>query len=95
MAVGSPRRSYLLAWRASAAVRFGRSCWFEGDCHRKRNANLETLVVGDRGDVPLVRLRWRWGNCSSRLTEFIAGGFHMRPRSGLRHSAQRPTVPTM
>ncbi len=30
------------------------------------------------GDVPLVRLRYRCGNCGSRLTEFIVGGWHMR-----------------
>jgi hypothetical protein len=25
-------------------------------------------------------MRWRCGNCGSRLTEFIVGGSHMRPR---------------
>jgi hypothetical protein len=29
------------------------------------------------GDVPLVQIKWRCGNCGSRLTEFIAGGSHI------------------
>jgi hypothetical protein len=36
-----------------------------------------------KGDVPLVQMKWRCGNCGSRLTEFIVGGSHMRPVSGL------------
>ena len=38
------------------------------------------LIAAGRGDVPLVEMRWRCGNCGSRLTEFIVGGSHMRPR---------------
>jgi hypothetical protein len=30
------------------------------------------------GDVPLVQMKWRCGNCGTRLTEFIVGGSHRR-----------------
>jgi hypothetical protein len=33
--------------------------------------------------VSLVRLRWRCCNCGLRLTEFVVGGSHIRPGSGL------------
>jgi hypothetical protein len=38
------------------------------------DADLADLITVGRGDVPLVRLRWRCGNCGSQLTEFVAGG---------------------
>jgi hypothetical protein len=36
------------------------------------DADLADLITVGRGDVPLVRLRWRCGNCDSRLMEFRA-----------------------
>ena len=45
-----------------------------------QDADLAALTAAGQGGVPLVRLRWRCGNCGSRLTEFIVGGSHMRPR---------------
>jgi hypothetical protein len=50
-------------------------------CRHAKDADLAALIAG--GDVPLIRLRWRCGNCGSRLTEFVVGGSHMRPSSGL------------
>jgi hypothetical protein len=46
----------------------------------RRDADLAALIVAGRGDVPLVQMKWRCGNCRSRLTEFIVVGSHMRPR---------------
>jgi hypothetical protein len=41
--------------------------WCE-TCRHAKNADLAALVAVGNGDVPLVRLRWRCGNCGSRLT---------------------------
>jgi hypothetical protein len=38
---------------------------------RSQHADLEALVAGGRGDVPLIELRWRCSNCRSRLTDFV------------------------
>jgi hypothetical protein len=40
-------------------------------CFRSQHADLEALVAGGRGDVPLVELRWRGANCRSRLVDFV------------------------
>jgi hypothetical protein len=51
------------------------------EIHRHaKDADLAALIAAGRGDVPLVQMKWRCGNCGSRLTEFIVGGSHMRPR---------------
>jgi hypothetical protein len=52
-------------------------------CRHAKDANLAALIDAGCGDVPLVQMKWRCGNCGSRLTEFIVGGSHMRPGSGL------------
>jgi hypothetical protein len=49
-------------------------------CRHAKDADLAALITTGRGDVPLVQMKWRCGNCGSRLTEFIVGGSHMRPR---------------
>jgi hypothetical protein len=54
---------------ASRYVRVLLTCW-----HRRHqaDADLDALVAaGGRGDVPLVRLRWRCGRCGSRLTDWV------------------------
>jgi hypothetical protein len=61
-----------------AAVQSGRT-----DCktsHHAKDADLAALVAAGHGDVPLVQMKWCCGNCGSRMTEFIVGGSHMRPR---------------
>jgi len=50
-------------------------------CRHSKDADLNALIVAGRGDVPLIRIKWRCGNCGSRLTDFIVGGSHMRPAS--------------
>ena len=49
-------------------------------CRHAKDADLAALIATGRGDVPLVEMKWRGGNCGSRLTEFIVGGSHMRPQ---------------
>jgi hypothetical protein len=46
-----------------------------------RDADLAALIAAGRGDVPLVRIRWRCGNCRSRPTDFVVSGSHLRPQS--------------
>ena len=39
----------------------------------------DALIRDGRGDIPLVRLKWRCGNCRSRLTDFVVTGAHFGP----------------
>jgi formate dehydrogenase maturation protein FdhE len=48
-------------------------------CRHSRNADLAALIAAGRGDTRLVRIRWRCGNCRSRLTDFVISGSHLRP----------------
>jgi hypothetical protein len=47
----------------------------------RHGADLAALIAAGCGEMPLVQMKWRSGNCGSRLTEFIVGGSHMRPSS--------------
>jgi hypothetical protein len=44
--------------------------WFKA-CRHARDAVLAALIDADRGDVPLVHLRFRCSNCGSRLTDSL------------------------
>jgi hypothetical protein len=55
-------------------------------CRRAKDADLAALVDAGKGDVPLVRPRWRCRNCGSRLTEFVVGGSHIRAMNAGRCS---------
>ena len=55
--------------------------WCSKSCHRSKDADLAALVAGGRGDVPLVKMRWRCGNCGSRLTDSVVSGSHFNGRS--------------
>jgi hypothetical protein len=50
-------------------------------CRHAKDADLAALIAAGRGDAPLVRIRWRCGNCCSRLTDFVVSGSHLRPQS--------------
>jgi hypothetical protein len=50
-------------------------------CFRNRAADLEGLIAGGRGDVPLVELRWRCSNCRSQRVDFVVKS-RERPFSG-------------
>ena len=51
-------------------------------CRHRRDADLQGLVDAGRGDVPLVRLRFRCSNCGSGLTDFVVTATELtgRPR---------------
>ena len=76
---GEPARRARVADAApDGAHRFRVHVWCKS-CRHAKDADLPALIADGRGDVPLVQMRWRYGNCGSRLTEFIVGGSHMRP----------------
>jgi hypothetical protein len=52
-------------------------------CFRSQHADLEALVAGGRGDVPLMELRWWCSNCRSRLVDFVVTS-RRRPAHGFR-----------
>jgi hypothetical protein len=66
--------------RSMAQTGFRLHVWCKS-CHHAKDADLAALIEAGKGDVPLVRMRWRCGNCGSRVTEFIVAGSHMRPKS--------------
>jgi hypothetical protein len=55
-------------------------------CRSRRwsvNADFQKLINDGRGDVPLVKLRWRCGRCQSRLTDAVMDGHHFGTTSEL------------
>ena len=40
-------------------------------CHHQAPADLQALVAGGRGDVPIKDLRFRCTRCRGRLTDFV------------------------
>ena len=67
--------------RSIAAAGFRVHVWCKS-CRHAKDADLTALIAAGKGDVPLVRLRWRCGNCGSRLTDFIVAGSHISGRPG-------------
>jgi hypothetical protein len=43
-------------------------------CRHESDADLQALVDAGRGDVPLIRLRFRCSNCGGRLTDWVGSG---------------------
>jgi hypothetical protein len=43
-------------------------------CHHQAPANLQAIIDGGRGDVPLRSLRFRCASCGSRLTDHVMMG---------------------
>jgi hypothetical protein len=43
-------------------------------CRHRANADLQALIDSGRGDVPLIELRYRCGNCpgGSQFTDWVA-----------------------
>jgi hypothetical protein len=78
MAESRPGAHELPTPRSMARTGFRVHVWCKS-CRHAKDADLPALIADGRGDVPLVQMRWRYGNCGSRLTEFIVGGSHMRP----------------
>jgi hypothetical protein len=50
-------------------------------CRHQAHADLAALITSGRGDVPLIHLRFRCGNCGSRLTDSVVSGSHWNGRS--------------
>ena len=57
--------------------------WCKGGCQHQAPADLQALVDAGRGDVPLMQLRFRCGNCGSRRTDWAATAKETGPRMGL------------
>jgi hypothetical protein len=49
-------------------VRILLTCWH---CRHQADADLQSLIDGGRGNVPLVRLRWRSARCRSDRIDMI------------------------
>jgi hypothetical protein len=49
-------------------------------CRHQREVDLQALVDAGRGDVPLIKLRFRCSNCGSRLTDFVVTTKNTGPR---------------
>lgn len=49
-------------------------------CRHAKDADLEALIRDGRGDVPLVHIKWRCGNCGSRLTDAVVSGAYFGPK---------------
>jgi hypothetical protein len=47
--------------------------------HAEVDADFNALIRNGKADFPLVRLKWRCGNCRSELTDFVMTGSHFRP----------------
>jgi hypothetical protein len=50
-------------------------------CAGQRTPNFAKLIADGRGDVPLIKLKWRFGRCQSRLTGAVLTGHHMGPKA--------------
>jgi hypothetical protein len=48
-------------------------------CLRSRNADLQELIDGGRGDVPLVNLRFRCNYCGHREIDAVSKDSAKRP----------------
>ena len=49
-------------------------------CRRQREAELQALMGAGRGDVPLIKLRFRCSNCGGRLTDWVVTAKNTGPR---------------
>jgi len=57
--------------RSTLRARYVRVLVWCKSCRHRRDADLQALVDAGRGDVPLVRLRFRCANCGSSLTDCV------------------------
>jgi len=49
-------------------------------CRHQREADLQRLVDTGKGDVPLIKLRFRCSNCGGRLTDWVVTAKNTGPR---------------
>jgi hypothetical protein len=57
--------------RGTLASSFVAVLVFCRSCRHQREADLQALVDGGRGDIPLVRLRWKCSRCRSERADFV------------------------
>ena len=62
--------------RTMATTGFRMSVWCKA-CHHRTYADWQRLIDAGRGDVPIVKLRWRCVACGSRMTDAVVAGDHL------------------
>jgi hypothetical protein len=61
----------------------------------RASPTLKALIAAGRGDVPLIRLRWRCGRCGSRLTDWVCSSkYAMAAKPGFGHLIRDDDQPT-
>jgi hypothetical protein len=48
-------------------------------CRHSVDVDLAALIRDGRGDLPLVKIKWKCGRCGSQLTDAVMTGSHMKP----------------
>jgi hypothetical protein len=46
-------------------------------CRHRAFGDWQRLIDAGKGDVPIVKLKWRCSACGSRLTDAVMSGDHM------------------
>jgi hypothetical protein len=65
--------------RSMASAGFKWHVWCRS-CRWAIDADFQKLINEGRGDVPLIKLRWRCGRCQSRLVDAVMDGHYMGPK---------------
>ena len=60
--------------------------WCKGGCRHRAPAGLAKLVETGRGDVPLIKLRYRCSDCGSSRTDWVVTS---KSASDVNHGAVR------
>jgi hypothetical protein len=66
--------------RSTLRSRYARVLVWCKACRHQVDADLQALVDADRGDVPLIELRFRCSNCGGRLTDWVVTAQATGPR---------------
>jgi hypothetical protein len=56
---------------AAPFIRVMLTCWH---CRHQDDADLPALIATGRGDVPLIKLRWRCARCRSDRVDMVVTG---------------------
>ena len=67
--------------RSTLRSRYARLLVWCKACRHQPEADLQALVAAGRGDVPLIRLRFRCSNCGGRLTDWVVTAKNTGPRA--------------
>jgi hypothetical protein len=49
-------------------------------CRHQIEIGFPSLVKQGKGDIPIVRLKFRCKNCGTRLTDCVVSGSHLTPK---------------